>query len=990
MDNDRAADRRVAFGLVAAALATAAAMALTSPPEDPQHATALAGLPRLGLYLTAALLLAWTSAPGLAPRWAAPAADAAGARPGHGQRRRGGWLAGWLSAALALAIVNVARLRQDIGDALGPGLWLASMLLVVVAVAPSLLPDAPSTPHGGDRRRPLRWLLLAAIVAIAVAARAVALDGVPMNLQADEGDRAATALAVLDGVAPRSWFDSGWYYINMVYFRLLAATFSVLGVGVAQGRALNAVAGSVLVLAVAWIGCRHFSWRLGLIAVALAATGAYALQFSRTIMESGILATLWGVSVAGLLEGWLRGRAWPFALAGLCGGLSLYTYPSARLWAVGAALTLAALWWRGRGHRWAITRGAVICGIAALIAALPFLAHLEQHPHEAAFRYQETTVLSAENQTRLDYTRPEMPLPELMTIQLERSLGMFDRYSDGSAFLPTERPLFPGPLAALTLVGAFYALARGPRDPRLAVLSVWFWLGLSGVILTVETPAAQRAAGLLATLPLLAAIVLDEAAARLPLVARAIAGARATRSAAALDAAAGRAAGATAAGLGLVVALVAAWQAHSYFGVYGRMTEPWAHATNEGRQVAALGALGPVYSIEIAEHMVNAGWVRFLARGTRTSPIPNPGRQLPILPDDDPSLDQPEPGAVIHTPRAGEGMSFLLYGANQTPYLDLLRALYDGGASPPPMDERVAYQLPAAAVDRSRGVTLLANGIVLGQVATFGELPAGMPSPGRLEWRAGVRFGRSGRHRIEIVAPRAATLSLDGVNALETEGGAPARRDIMLARGLHFVSLVAEVQTAGDAIALRRSPLLETAASDAPLRAFRPEETYSPMEAPWGLLARAIPEGEDGASPQADAFLDATLAAAFLDRAGPLPDPGQIVWRGTLLAPRSGTYRMAFGADAPITLELDGQPIEIQQESAETWAQLRQGTPVELTAGAHQVRVTMAIPPAGRTLIRWIWALPAADGQLDADAAWSIVPPMRLRPETPWWPAEPS
>ena len=110
----------------------------------------------------------------------------------------------------------------------------------------------------------------------------------------------------------------------------------------------------------------------------------------------------------------------------------------------------------------------------------------------------------------------------------------------------------------------------------------------------------------------------------------------------------------------------------------------------------------------------------------------------------------------------------------------------------------------------------------------------------------------------------------------------------------------------------------------------------------------------------------------------------------TLLAPRSGTYRMAFGADSPVTLELDGQPIEIQQESAETWGQLRQGTPVELAAGEHQVRVTMAISPAGRTLIRWIWALPTADGQLDADAAWSVVPPTRLRPETPWWPAEPS
>ena len=86
-----------------------------------------------------------------------------------------------------------------------------------------------------------------------------------------------SALAVLDGTAPRSWFDSGWYFISMVYFRLLAVAFWLLGATPAGGRALNAVSGTLLVCAVAWIGWRAFSRPVGLAAAASGRlTGAVA------------------------------------------------------------------------------------------------------------------------------------------------------------------------------------------------------------------------------------------------------------------------------------------------------------------------------------------------------------------------------------------------------------------------------------------------------------------------------------------------------------------------------------------------------------------------------------------------------------------------------------------------------------------------------------------------------------------------------------------
>ncbi|MCC6627000.1 MAG: glycosyltransferase family 39 protein [Chloroflexi bacterium] len=979
MSDERAADRWATLGLAGALLAAFAGMALTRVPEHvPMYTVSFQGWPRLGFYLVAALCLAWTGTHVAAFRW-----DDAPAGGAWWRTRGAAWLLGWLGVALALALYNWIQLRRDLADPAGPMLWIASMLMAVVAVAPSLRGDVAGAWRSMVGERRWQWLLLGGILAVGIVVRFANLAGVPMNVQADEGDRAASALNIIDGLAPRSWFDAGWYHINMVYFRLLAGTFGLLGIGVAEGRVLSAVSGTIFLLTVAWIGIRHFNWRLGLIATALAATGAFVLQFSRTIMESGILATLWALSVAGFLEGARTRRAWPYALAGLCGGLSLYTYPSARLWALGAVLTVAALWLHGRGQRWAIARGATIAAIVSLVAVLPFLAHLEREPNRATIRYQETTVLSPLNQTRLEYTRPNMPLPELMAIQVERSLGVFDRYRDGSGFLPTSQPLFPLPLAALLLIGAVYALLRSFADPRAAVLSLWFWLGLSGVILTVETPAAQRAAGLLITLPLLPALLLDEIAGRVPAVARVLGALRRSPAAPSPDGTA--ITRATAVGLVLMVVVATVWQTNFYFNVYGSMTEPWSYSSDEGRQVAALGEVGPVYSMEVSEHMVISGWVRFMAREARASAIPNPGQQLPVLDMDEPPVNPPGPRSIVHVPKPGDGVSFLLYGANQTAYASLVEALYPGGALLPPVDDRVAYQAPPEAVDRTRGVTVINGaGEPLGTVDTFGVLPAALALPGQVEWRAGIRITRSGRHRFELAAPQAATLLIDGVTVAETSGG-PVRQDVELARGLHFVQVKADVQSRADAITLRRSRMLEAGTGTATLRAFEPTATYALMDAPWGLLGRAIPQGESAASPRVRMFLDLTLSAAFMHNIEPLPRPGQIVWRGTLLAPRSGVYRMAFATDAPLRLEIDGQSIAVQQERAETWDKVKEGTPIELTAGPHPIVVTMQMPEGGRTLIRWVWAPPLADGRRDVEGDWAMVPPMVLRPETPVW-----
>src|SRR5262249_57393399 len=85
-----------------------------------------------------------------------------------------------------------------------------------------------------------------------------------------------------------------------------------------------------------------------------------------------------------------------------------------------------------------------------------------------------------------------------------------------------------------------------------------------------------------------------------------------------------------------------------------------------------------------------------------------------------------------------------------------------------------------------------------------------------------------------------------------------------------------------------------------------------PPHGPWGLLGQvAAPVGNTLPSP-ANGFLDAAVAMAFVDPelSGVRP-PNSLTWSGTLLAPTTGDYRMAFAAEDPMQLEVDSQRVAV-------------------------------------------------------------------------------
>jgi hypothetical protein len=404
----------------------------------------------------------------------------------------------------------------------------------------------------------------------------------------------------------------------------------------------------------------------------------------------------------------------------------------------------------------------------------------------------------------------------------------------------------------------------------------------------------------------------------------------------------------------------------SYFGTFRTLPAPWAPETHEGEIVASLGTNGPVYSIEMQEHTVNSGWVRLLSPQAEHGRVPNPGREVPFL--------APVVGAVESAtqrpsffPDADHGFSILMTpDPNQRPYLAVLQEIYpqavagDGGG-----DQRQSLEVSPGALDAADGVTVVDASGALRAAQRFGEIPSAVSLPGSVTWRAGLRIPTTGNYTFTTSGASGIHLRIDGIAVANGPGDA----HVYAAGGVHFIELDADVNTASDQVGLAINGSEPTA-----------RQSYRLMDAPWGLLARlGRPTGS-----ASDLYLDTMLAMAFWDpELSAVMSPNQVVWSGMLIAPRTGAYRMAFASEDTMQLQLDGLPANVVTVKPDDWRTVGTGSTVDISEGAHRVRITLDVTHGGRELARWNWVPPDASGAMDVGGEWSVVPPWVLRPEAP-------
>jgi hypothetical protein len=893
-------------------------------------------------YAVAVAVFVWSG------RRLAPSADGA-SRDSAGRGRSASVGAGAI-ASLLLAAGAVYALSQDQRSAIAPPLWLGSMFVLLVAGAAHHHQEGWSPLWGLPiRSSRLVWIAVGTIVGLAVVSRFLWLESVPLGINADEGDRAASAIQIARGTNTGGLFEFGWYHISMVYFRLLWAVFDAFGIGVVQARGLGAFVAVIGVALVTWLGIRHFGVRVGLMSGALVATLGIALQFARQTTEATITATLWVASAFCLLEAVRTGRSIGWIGFGLCGGLGLYFYPSARLWAVlatavGVYLLIHGLW----GRRLAIARGLAISAVAAVVSAAPFL-YMSHARNILTLRAEEVSVFTRDNARRLVYYNPEWSAPRLVYEQTLRVLGGFNRFPDGGGFWPTERPLLPAPTAVVFFLGLGWTCAW-IRDPRFAILAMWFWVSMIGAIVTIETPNAHRMAGAVLALGLFPAIALDNLARRFELVsAKPLA----------------RMAPAVVAPI-IAVGLMS-YELFNYFVTYAAV-EKWVQPNYQGRVVRELGSGTLVLGLGREQHVASSGWIRLLAPHTPAAGVAAPGSDLPLALPPDTDL------AFMVFPRLGYYLPYLLDampGGEYTSY-----------SHPREGPQFTIYRVPRATWAASQGARLHLAGQPAMRVATIGELPSGATGT-TARWTAGLRVPRYWNYTFHF-GPGPASLKIDGHRVADLPEGLPgALMTLSLAQGIHFVDFEIRGATA-------HPPVFEWGEmpgpdSSASTRAAVSEELVSGLGSPRGLLG-VVEMPQRPTQRRIDGTIATCCLARQVEGGG---RPFAVRWSGMLSVPADDEYEFALAAEGIAELILDGRVVVGTTQPSDrpviARVTLRAGpTPLELIyrdGGRSGLLEVQWRPPGGPwSIIPPTLLSPPTDGLVGGAVAWEVLGRRELQP----------
>jgi 4-amino-4-deoxy-L-arabinose transferase-like glycosyltransferase len=359
-------------------------------------------------------------------------------------------------------------------------------------------------------------LLIVLVAAVAALLRLAEIDRYPQGLYYDE---AAYAMDAVDTLRSGQW--PVFYHTHSgkepLWIWMLAAVFSVAGVGALQIRLLAAAVGIASVVAVWWVGHEIFSYDdetcgagcteraswLGLIAAAVLATMFFHVHLSRDgyrlltqpLISSLAMAALWRA---------LRGKPliW-FAVAGVLLGLSLYTYTSARFNGVLLVVffllqmftpprvsdSLVMRYWRPLLMALGLT----------LVLVAPMVLDLAAYPE---FLFERSREVSVFNPT----WNGGQPLLALLDSVGRNLAGIVWRGTDDTHWNIPGRPLLDFLTIPLFLVGTAVAARRWKQPANLFTLLWLLTLYVPAFLSYDRVPVFHRAVGVLPAVALLVAL----------------------------------------------------------------------------------------------------------------------------------------------------------------------------------------------------------------------------------------------------------------------------------------------------------------------------------------------------------------------------------------------------------------------------------------------------------------------------------------------------
>ncbi len=359
------------------------------------------------------------------------------------------------------------------------------------------------------RRSGREVALLGLILGVAAFLRLLMLNRFPPGLYYDEAANAVDALNTLRSGSWPAFYDTQGGK-EALWFWLLAAVFSVAGVGILQIRLLAAALGLLTVGAVWWAAHELFSAEenpsapnLALLSAAVLATLFIHVHFSRDGYRL-LTQPLVGSLAMGALWRGLRVPNWKwFVLGGGLLGLAMYTYSAARFYAVLLMVFFPLEWLLARPRFTSLLRchsGLLVGGaLTAIIIFAPMGLHLATVPDLAVGRAWEVSVFNPTwNQGR--------PWLALLDSTWRNFAGLVWRGTTNSQWNIPGRPLLDVLTIPLFLLGVVVAVRRWRRPTYLFLLLWLIILFLPAVFSYDRVPSFHRSQGATPAVVMLVAV----------------------------------------------------------------------------------------------------------------------------------------------------------------------------------------------------------------------------------------------------------------------------------------------------------------------------------------------------------------------------------------------------------------------------------------------------------------------------------------------------
>lgn len=904
-------------------------------------------------------------------------------------------------AGLALGLASLVLLWRDLQSLPGLLLWPGAVALFVAGtVLEERGPEGQRSDHRSpvtDRRSLLtaHWdlLLLALILLVSAFVRFYQLDVFPNGCQSDECNNGLDALRWLGGAPYTPYAETNEGQATLFTY-LIALSFQLFGVGVAQMRVVSALVGLLTVGAFYFLARDLYGRRAALAATALLATARWHVTFSRIVYELILQPGVMILLALFLLRALRTGKRWQWALAGVMLALGMNTYTAfrvvplivaaflafwvAREWFVGRSRRLHAMQVNGGGppaaQRPAGEESDIRCssfvvvsnlrhdlqGIALLVGAaltaiLPLGVYMVQNWAIFTGRMRHISILN--EVARLGDAQP-------IVDNLKKTLYMFNWRGDQAALnnLPGA-PMLDALVAVLFVLGLAYTLWHALRARPVPVLYLLWFVGILSLgVLSVahEAPSARRTIGMLPLVYLLVALGVDQLL-------------RAWRGA-------WRGAGERFVNLAvaaLVVVFMAA-NARAYFQVQAVHPAVWsAYSPNESAVGRYLATLPPETTTLVTAQVEHHSAVKLI------------GRDRPYLVLN-PVDDVPYRGQVA----AGHDLVYVLEPV-QRPLVSLLEQIYPSGVAEEHLDPHgfslfLSYRVPGEDLAATQGLagqfyrayppTTAPEAVrpATGLDLDLAEAP--LAAPFFAVWEGSLLAPAYGQYTFDLLAEAgAASVQIGRQHRLELDGAGQGQLSATLAAGFHPIRVEVQSGDAPGRLQLSwRGPGFgpEILGGDA-LYAFRLGEQ--------GLVGYYYPNAEWEGPP---ALVRNDL---LITPNNPLREPFSILWRGKLAVPSDGVYIIGTRSDDGSFVFIDGQLVV--DNGGSHGAQERSGQ-IALARGFHDIEVRynellgsreMQLwwqpPGQGRAIVDSRYLFPLEGDELPAGL--TLPPPPEIAPSQP-------